>query len=821
MIDPNSPIQFADLSALAALANARLAPATPFAFAPFSAAIPLPADITVTPIYGAGGLFPDGSKVTLLLWAYQVIGGVKTYRYTPAVKAFTGAAGQGSFRLQWTWTGPAANRFVVAIPRPIGSSWEFVWQDIAANTTLAANGDFSNPVWKIDATLDPDNEGHPDQNFPCGRGTWLKTLGNIRSALCLGTDILCFNAGDVTGLFDAAGIEGNGVIPTLGMSALASGPWCVSDASKSLTAYIPRSRVFVPDRTGISGLSQCYTQCYDGVKFYFRGSAAPGGVSIGARNQLLNFNLGSDAIVTDGDPAHFHLRLVGCSTGHLKVSLAGGGTVFVDQDVTAGDVLDLSFDDGASYPVQPIVVRAFDIVFTTPDATASAPAFAIDLFNDARVCAVPDCYFEIEFNNPFTIGGSGLSILCTTCGQLTFTENNDTAGVWTAKTLPTPGVMSYLDVDIPIYNPQPSAPASSRRVAREDLLPYQAVVDNRAARWPVFHDTDFTPDDVAGLPLQGSPAWNATVGTKYAIPSNQINSLTPGRFLRFGIFVPAGTADVRFFADNPDAVIFVRANNFPTTTIFDAQVNGGHWLSLATAIPGFETDTTWFYGIFNPTTGTIDVTTTVTVIQSAVSPAGTFFPTIADDSGQAVPQKEGFSYHASDSTTELRPIPQSGYSVYAINIRRQAVNNASGVPAAPSTGTAALEVKLGLMVGFSFDFAGVFTELFTATIPAGQASTTINTFLPVTSGAPLAYQSADELMVRAAANFQPMMYSLFSPAKTKVSAQDWLVGYYNGAPWFNPIRASLFFQSGDLTDPIELPLVAAVYNDLQTLLNLI
>ena len=112
-------------------------------------------------------------------------------------------------------------------------------------------------------------------------------------------------------------------------------------------------------------------------------------------------------------------------------------------------------------------------------------------------------------------------------------------------------------------------------------------------------------------------------------------------------------------------------------------------------------------------------------------------------------------------------------------------------------------------------------ELFSATIPAGQASITVPTFLPVTSGTPLAYQSAGVAVVRAAACYQPMMHSKFSPMSTKVNAQDWLVGYYNGAPWFDPNRASLFFQEGDLTDPVLLPLAATVYNDLQTLLGLL
>ncbi len=829
-VSNGQPITYADFAALATLANSKLSPTTPFSFPPFggSDVVALPTKVTPVATYGSG-LFSAGESVAFWLYSYKLIASVKTYSYVPVTTDITGVTASGNFSLTWTWVAPigttAPDGYVVVIPRIAGSGYYYEWKDIGNVLTLTSNGDFSDPSWQTDMTLQQNNGGNPSQNLPCGHGAWLKPWNSIHELSCYQTDIACMNTGDVTGLDPVGGPVINGSITPLGIGGLISGPWCVAVSggadANTLSGWITRLSMYVQGAT--QGFTVGFTQCYRNIKFYFRAADGPM-VDISASNQLSAFRIGSDILA--GTTGHWHLKIISCSDGHIKVQDSGGGTVRADMDVTAGNVYDLSFDITGIGPIflGLSVPLDLDFTFTTASATgAGIAAVGIELNNDVRSIAVPDSYCEIEFNNPVknNVGSYVTVQLCTSCLQLTLTENNNVPGVWVANTLPTLGIFPYLDQDLPQYKPNAiSAEASTRRIALNPSLPYIASVNNRGALWPVFRDTQFIPDSVAGQPVNGSAAWNV-LGTKYVKPASDTNLVPPyepGEVLwNYSTFVPASTTQLRFYTSNPNFNLYAKAGGFPTVADHDFMIAGGVWGIVPS---GFATDTTWFYSVQNNDTSSAS-SNTIAIPVVEVAPNGTFFPTINDDSGAVVPQTEGYSYNwTTPASITLRPIPLYGYCVNSITVRRLPVNNASGIVLAPSTGTSDLSVDIGIMAGFGWAIAGTFTKLQTITIPAGQAEITTPVFWPVLSGTPLATTTSD-VIIRASVNFQPSIHTVFDSHTAVVNGQPYSVGYYSGAAFYNSTEAMLSFIANDSLRPILLPVSATVLNDLNAVLGLL
>lgn len=807
-------VQYADLKALADLANIKLAPATAYAFTAlaFPSEITLPDDITAEATYGGAGAFPDGSKVTIRIYAYKTIGGVKKYTGTFTRKAFTGTAGAGAFSMTWMWVGgvsaPAATRpdgYIAAVIVHTNIN-RIAWLDHGNTTLLTSDGSFSEPAWQFDTSLE--SGGTP---LPCGHGAWLKAFNTIWKDL--------FGAMDVYG----------GSSIALDDDKKVSGPWCVSVAPK---CYLKINGLAL-----YKNLQFIYSEADSATGNQLAPEADMFGNYIGVNNGANNFNW--DAHVKINGTIKFYALPEGQTAADWTIAASDPGITWA---VNSHDVYN---GPGGPFAATSIEFTFVDIQYTigTPIVLTVTPLSGGSIWNHGG--ALVNCTFTGDTDTyaateTIAIHGAGpaakSAALDPTLTAITFTdptgglyvqETHHRAfcnGVFIANTLPTPGLMTFLDVDLPQYrwNGEDGA-ASSRRVARDASLPYEALVDNLGALYPVPRDTDFAPDLVAGRPRNGSIAWNRYLATKYTSPVSYTDSIPADDGLLYAVFVPGNATDLRIFAEDPNVIIYAKAGAFPSPADHDVTIAGGAWLSLKDSLPGFAKDTTWYYLIQNQTAGDLKVTNSNVVLFGPAGANGSFFATELDDDDTVFPGFETASYHLTDNGIEQRPVPLYGYCVYKLTLRRKPVKNSAGIAVSPSTGTADLPVKIGLMVGFNFDTAGVFTEIQTITIPAGQANITVDVFLPVLQGWPLAYQAATAVAVMAAVNFQPMIHSQFTSATAKFNTgedvfMDRVTGYYAGPPVNQSARALLYFNSDQ---PILLPIAVAVYNDLVALLNLL
>lgn len=809
------PITLTDFQALATLANAKLSPATPYSFTPFSGTdqIANVAFISTTAVY-ATSFFSDGSTVDLWLFSYKTISGIKTYSWIPTITSFTGQAGSVSFIPTWTWTNPigstAPDGYIAVIPQVLGTGYEFCWKDIGLVSTLTEDGNFTG--YSFDTTLDANNGGNPSQNLPCGHGTWLKTLNQIHSDLFTNLD-----------LFD-------GHSYTFNDNFLLSGPWCVSVAQK---CYL-----FINS-----------TPIYDNLEFWYSEADSITGNQLSPEADMLATYIG---VNNDANSITWDVNVI--VNGVIRIFSDPQGQAPSDWTLSASDpIITINFNPNYLDPDTLLFHTAFEFTFTNTQFLVGTPIVLTCHPNSGGSVLNP--------TNPF---GNGGKVDCVFTGdKIVYTASDETAihyagpdaksaalpsalaaitlttptatpdalpthhrsycnGVFVANTLATLGIFPYVDVDLPQYLPSATpAESSTLRVALDATLPYIASVDNRGALWPVFRDTDFTPDYLDGLPFTGSKAWQTSIGTKYVERISKTLNPPTMDFAVAPTHIGTTVTSARFLSQNPASVLYLRKGAFPTLVDFDATGVGGTWVDIS-SIPDFNSDDTWFAGVYNPASGAMTSTLNSVVSTSTATPDGTFFPTLTDEDGVTVPQQEGFSYHFTDETDfTLRPIPLFGYCVYSITARRAPVDNGSGVFVAPSTRTSALAVSMGLMAGFGFGAAGTFSEIQAITIPAGAQSITTDCFFPVLSGSPLAYQCTEAVNVRACVNFQPQIHSKFNAQTVMFQGSPRVVGLYNEQPYYDPVKALLTFVENDQQDAIVLPVAAVVVNDLTATLNLL
>lgn len=836
MIDRNTPIQYSDLQALATLANTKLSPATPFNFNAQAGVdrIGLPADITVIPTYnGPGAAFGDGVKVTVWLYGYKTIGTVKYYSAQPLVKAFNATPGNGPFTINWKWTSvidsTAPDGYILVYINDFSEIFGapaavFFWQDIHNVQTFSETGAF-NPPWLNDISLISSfipggvNTG---QDLPCGHGFDLKMLNNIRHRLLRTSDIDAIDAGNGINLGQFfPGETGN--IKQLGKNAIVSGPVCVSAGSNVLNGSRVKSTLYDQQN---GNPTVCYCQQYLGIAFRFRTKDAPNGINITVQNQYLGMIIGAG----NGGSFTFGMTLTSCSNGHIKITQSGTSTVLYEQDVTAaGAPYTIQFN---AAPTPQPATTTIDVVFTVPATTTSTVLQCI-ADSETRIATVNDSYFQLQFINPRL--PNNLNVFSsTTCGQLVVTENNSTVGVWTAMTVPSPGVMTFLDQDLPQYFSHTPNPSESSRAyplnPGDTTAPPIPSVGNRGALWPIFRDTDFIPDNVGGKAMFGSTAWQNSISTKY-VETVQYMDLVPAQNLNNLVYqqIFAGQLLQIRLMSSPGTVCYIKASTQPTTTSYDATFNGGAQVNITDLIPGFvsnEADTYWV-GIYNPTSN--DIQNTLSFVEflgfgalGLNAPNGTFFSTSNDAAGNTYPNAEPKSYSLRDPFGEPQyVIPTMGQCIYSITVERASVDSGNGVFIVPTTGTQDLDVSIGLMNGYGFDAQGTFQALIELTIPAGQGSVTLETLIPVLAGAPLAYQSSEQVLARPAPNFQPMMYSQYVVQSVPTAGgNNTNIGNFYGVAWYSIDKACLFLEQTNVSSlGFILPLTIEIPNDLTSILD--
>lgn len=812
MPSPLQPITYDDFKAIADLANSKGLSGAPYEFPPFAGTdvIASPLLITVTPAYGSG-FFADGSKTTFWLFGYKTIATVKMYVWTQVVKAFIGAAGSGDYSLTWNWTNPsgatAPEGYIAVIPAPFNGGYTFIWKDIGLVNTLTEDGSFSSG-WVADGSY----ADLGANNLPCGHSIWLKIFNRIRRNLF--TRLTLFG----------------GSTYTFNDTFLVSGPWCVS-AGQKCYPYLNNQAV------------------YKNTQFWYSEADSILGNELSFEADMFNTYIGASTGVNV-----FNWTENVLINGRIIIMSLPPGQNEADWTLSASDsgiviTFDPSYLDSINGSVTAFIFDFNDIQYTvgTPITLTVTPLAGGGVINSGNPngaggwvnCVFTGDKLPYSTSDALAINESGVATksaaLTDILPQITFSTaiggsnllnshwRSFVNGVFVANTLASLGMNTYVDVDLPQYNPQASeSVASSRRIAMDSSQPFIASVNNRGALWPVFRDTEFTPDSVAGQAFRGSTAWQV-LGSKFVSTGSVGASVTPAiEAQTIGTrFVPINAVDLRILSTSPAMTMYAKAGSPPTIGDFDVTGLGGVWLSLATSDPGFTKDTTWYIGVLNSTGGTLTtVCDTALLLNTDTAPNGTFFPISGvDDNGIPYPQLEGYSYHFNDpASTAKRPIPLLGYCVYSLTVSRKPDANGT----VPSTGTSALNVNVGLMAGFGWETAGTFQLLQLVTIPAGQGSIVVDAFIPCISGAPLAYQCSEVVMLRAAVNFQPMMFSSFFEQTTSAGAQTPVIGFYDGEPWIQgTTRALVYFREGNSATPIILPVASVVLDDLTATLNLL
>ena len=846
-----SPFSLADLDALAALANAKLTPPVPFAFTAFAGEdqITLPTNVTAMPIYNGTG-YADGQKVTLWLFPYKTISGRKTFSWNLVVKPFTGTPGAGGFQIQWSWTAPTATTtlpdgYIAAIPQQNNPGWVYYWKDLGNVTTFYDYG-YGDETWSLDRSLAFEANQYPtDQNLPCAHGTWLKQLQRIWCDL-----LYSAVQQTVVGSGDPFPPPRQNTNPP--DSWYLSGPWCVSvnrcfpwvtgaggplvSVYRNLKCYWAKSDSATANIFGLQFLQSILpTTLYAGPPGDMVLNFGRSGYFSGSITFLVQY-------VDDGSP-NTVLPDPGAQSNWTLTAPAGVAITFGPgagaTPATKGVTITFTF---ANIRVANTFEFVANFVKTSGEWWATIVSNNVEFHSDAQAGIVAADAVGIHPSSPLIVASLSDNpadiVVTQTSGQIcgiaaTYKSAwlllGGIQGVFAANTLPTPGIMPFLDQDLPQYHPvdsQAAGFADSRRMpiaGATSALPYVSSVDNRAALWPCFRDTDFKPSLVGPYAVDPSLAWSQSLASKYVAISNpglnggaiSVPPYSQAGLWAGSVFVDQFALDVRFYASNTAVTLLVKANAIPTLTDFDASISGGQVLSLKTAVPGFETDTTWFYAIYNPGSGTVATQVAINILDSLTAPNGTFFATQEADDGSIIPINEGISYGFQQGISWFNlPTPMSGYCVYEVSLRRQPVD---GI--APA-GEADLAVTLGTMVGFGFDAQGVFAPLQTFTIPKGQQSIRVPVFWPVVAGTPLAYQSAEVVVVRCAVNFQPMLHSSWNPQTKNVFSNPFAVGYFNGPPWFSS-RPLVFFRNGFISDPILLPICASIYEDVSAVLGLL
>ena len=453
-------------------------------------------------------------------------------------------------------------------------------------------------------------------------------------------------------------------------------------------------------------------------------------------------------------------------------------------------------------------------------------------------------------------------------------------GMWTAMTLPVPGVNVFLDQDLPPYvgqisesgevddgnpvsialplnrsdrlsEPQAStmrqpAPINlgSESIVPADpkINPVAPGINARGTKWWVIRDTDavvYNPLPRANQDIQIFTSITLPPGGIFStsfpiVPTNatavKMRLIKPGS----GTFYnpPTISQNLNFYvsisnsADPSDPSTY----DFETS---DSQVNiptdGGAGY-LASIIAG-ESFVGFNYSIKNPTDApvTFDL---FTELDYGVGGARVFTAAVHECFSYCI---EGDAPGVGSSAGYTKPIPQNGYCIWKIRASRP-IEPVNGYGVTPESG-AAITATIG-QNKVQGDGSLLFTPLsedggvtpFTITIAAdARDSGDVAVFWPVLSGTELVWQCDSTIVLEAWANWQPVFFSTYMGIFKTPDEGTIPLNAFNPTEYSQALAFSNRFQityanypatAGNVSTTVQFPLFAGLYNDLEAVLNL-
>jgi len=532
----------------------------------------------------------------------------------------------------------------------------------------------------------------------------------------------------------------------------------------------------------------------------------------------------------------------------------------IEMDIAAGSqAIDFNITAApANYALSfgPLITSR--LIFSTSDSVS--PISAIHPTSPCLIVSAPD----MPAGSDFVINGND-SIAFWNIDQ------PDVKGVWIAKTLPVPGMNVFLDVDMPPYvgagasdlyhgkaiavsqtlvsfadfldNPPTGQPAngdpmwtSSMRQQAEfysgeitetiyvpgygdytfDLGPkYNLIsesVQPQAAQWLLRRDTDFVPFDFG---FNNTSTGYYAVQLAAADPSNTRLSVN---YFNSPVYSTVKSVKIRLVAKGSTKVgwkdgqfqygdelatklkIYVNPNgSFPLTSYDFATTNnevtidgtrtsdgGMHYLAALKAAGGIN------IAIQNLTDADVEYDM-IFEMDYATNLQRQYFPPWNECFSSVIngtpPGSTSFYGFASLYPTflGLKPIPQNGYCIFKVRATRMPVQNSAGISITPSSG-AEINVILGqnrLAPDNTLSFAPFMDDIISPgagdtgtgagdtdmgaggsgqpamlTIPANSRdSGDVDVFIPVLGGNELVWQCDDDVIVEAWANWQPVFFA--------------------------------------------------------------
>lgn len=663
---------------------------------------------------------------------------------------------------------------------------------------------------------------------------------------------------------------------------------------------------------------------FKSVKFYFAAADAADGLTIGTGRRVDCFLNGSGTLPTESFNFPFNASLGGSlyCTLQSPFSYTGGGTPpALPPDASAFGISDTSSVEITWTTIATATAGQYLLVGTVNYVTigtgagnitfsATTPAnysFIGELPGNATIynqllLVIAKLFFSTE--NTITIPAV---IHPSSAGQVIaaddipadsdFTVNGNYAvaiweisdptvpGMWTAMTLPVPGVNVFLDQDLPPYigslsqsraldsnqipietavagnrgDPLSEPQASTMRQpapinlgsetivpADPKINPVSPGINARATKWPVLRDTgsvvlNYFPRvnqtlDIFTLTIPSGGVFttsfpivpsNATAVKMRLVKSGSANFIPPA---------PVLATNLNFFvsiSNNPNP-------SDPSTYDFETsnnQVNipndgGAGYLASIIANESFVG---FNYAIQNPSDGpvTFDL---ITEIDTGIVGGRVFTPEVSECFSYCI---DGHAPGFNSLPFRNKPIPQNGYCIWKIRATRP-IEQVNGYGVTPESG-AAITATIG-QNKVQGDGSLLFMPLYqpdgmtplTITIPEdARDSGDVAVFIPVLSATELVWQCDSTIVFEAWGNWQPIWFSEYMGIFQGEELNDWqtspLENLFGAQAWAQALAFSNFFYIGyanypplvgNATTTVQFPLFAGLYNDLETVLDL-